>query len=122
MNIEHVRLSEKAKQQLITLKRRTGVENWNILCRWAFCLSLSEDSIPPHEDIVTDSSIEMSWKTFGGEYAEVYLSILKSRIINDYGVNSLEELNYHFKIHLHRGISYLSSRINSIQDLFKLAI
>ncbi|WP_435947067.1 DndE family protein [Dryocola sp. BD586] len=34
MSIDNVRLSEKAKQQLITLKRRTGIENWNVLCRW----------------------------------------------------------------------------------------
>ncbi|WP_077953634.1 DndE family protein [Salmonella enterica] len=51
MSIEHVRLSEKAKQQLITLKRRTGIDNWNVLCRWAFCLSLAEKAVPPHEDI-----------------------------------------------------------------------
>ncbi|EAX0453961.1 DUF1832 domain-containing protein, partial [Salmonella enterica] len=57
MSIEHVRLSEKAKQQLITLKRRTGIDNWNVLCRWAFCLSLAEKAVPPHEDIITDSSI-----------------------------------------------------------------
>jgi DNA sulfur modification protein DndE len=32
--IENVRISEKAKNQLITLKRRTGIQNWNTLCRW----------------------------------------------------------------------------------------
>jgi hypothetical protein len=26
--------------QLIRLKTRTGITQWNILCRWAFCLSL----------------------------------------------------------------------------------
>ena len=61
--IETVKVSEKAKVQLITLKRKTGIQNWNVLCRWALCLSLAEKSIPPDENIVTDSSIEMTWPT-----------------------------------------------------------
>lgn len=122
MTLEHVRVSEKAKQQLITLKRRTGVENWNVLCRWAFCISLSEKSLPPHEDIVTDSSIEMSWKTFGGENSEVYLALLKLRIKKDYNIEDMNNINYYFKLHLHRGISYLSNRVNNLKDLLELAI
>lgn len=120
MNIEHVRLSEKAKQQLITLKRRTGIENWNILCRWALCFSLSEPSIPPHEEIVTDSSIEMTWKTFGGEYSEVYLSLLKMRSYNDYGNHDEKQLIYCLKLHLHRGISYLLNKTSSLENLVQL--
>lgn len=120
MSIEHVRLSEKAKQQLITLKRRTGLENWNVLCRWAFCLSLAEPSIPPHEDIVTDSSVDMSWKTFAGEYSEVYLSLIKKRAFNDYGATFEDLLPYYFRLHLHRGISYLLSKTNTIDDLIYL--
>lgn len=44
--IETVRVSEKAKVQLITLKRRTGIQNWNVLCRWALCSSLAESLNP----------------------------------------------------------------------------
>ena len=120
MNIENIRLSEKAKQQLVTLKRRTGIENWNVLCRWAFCLSLSEVAIPPHEDITTDSTVEMTWKTFGGEYSEIYLALLKQRIKNDYGKIEEDKLYYHFKLHLHRGISYLTNKINKIEDIIRL--
>ena len=58
--IETVRISEKGKIQLITLKRRTGIQNWNVLCRWAFCLSLKEQKEPAAEDIPADSSIEMT--------------------------------------------------------------
>lgn len=118
MSIEHVRLSEKAKQQLITLKRRTGIDNWNILCRWALCLSLSEKSLPPHEDIVTDSSIEMTWKTFGGEHSEIYLSLIRKRTFDDYGNDA--DINYYFKLHLHRGISYLLNKVNCIDDFIIL--
>ncbi|MBC6474598.1 MAG: DndE family protein, partial [Hormoscilla sp. GM102CHS1] len=39
-------LSQTAKNQLTQLKRNTKIDQWNILCRWAFCRSLAEPSIP----------------------------------------------------------------------------
>ena len=42
MSLKQIRLSSQAKEQLIRLKTRTGIQQWNILCRWAFCLSLAE--------------------------------------------------------------------------------
>ena len=77
--IETVRISEKGKHQLMSLKRRTGIGNWNTLCRWAFCLSLSEKSEPPQENIQDSNSIEMTWKTFAGAQEDVYLALLISR-------------------------------------------
>ena len=80
--IDIVRVSEKGKIQLITLKRRTGIQNWNSLCRWALCVSLKEDSEPPNEEIPSDSSIEMTWKTFTGGDEEIYLALVKFRAHN----------------------------------------
>ena len=47
MPIEHIRLSRAARDQLVTLKRRTKIMHWNVLCRWAFCRPLAEDTPPP---------------------------------------------------------------------------
>ena len=47
MAIDHIRFSQQAKDQLIKFKRVTGIEHWNILCRWALCVSLAEDSVRP---------------------------------------------------------------------------
>ena len=113
--IEIVRISEKGKQQLITLKRRTGIENWNTLCRWALCFSLSESSTPPDEDIQADSNIEMAWKTFAGADSELFEVLIKERLIKD-GLEDSDP-NHWFKIHLHRGISYLNQKVSSISDL-----
>src|SRR5919106_1093670 len=77
--IEHIRLSQQARDQLVRLKRRTGIQNWNILCRWAFCISLSEPSVPPAARIPADSSVEMTWKVFGGDCSDLYLALLKQR-------------------------------------------
>jgi len=124
MSIENIRLSEKEKNQLIALKRKTGIDNWNILCRWAFCLSLAETSRPPTEELSSDSSVEMTWKTFGGLHSDVYLALLRQRARDD-GIDSsnLDELKY-FRLHLHRGISYLHQKLtrNSAESLLTLAI
>ncbi|MBL0662630.1 DNA sulfur modification protein DndE [Aeromonas caviae] len=114
--IDNIRLSEKAKQQLIIIKRKTGIENWNVLCRWALCLSLAEESIPPFEDIQTDSSVEMSWKIFAGEQSEILQSILLQRY---HSYDSIINLPFgiFFKLHIHRGISYLSSKAISIDSI-----
>jgi DNA sulfur modification protein DndE len=116
MEIENIRLSEKAKHQLIALKRKTGLETWNVLCRWAFCMSLAEAEKPPAETIPTDSSVEMTWRTFGGANADLYKAILRYRAHKD-GIKE-EDLPMYFRLHLHRGISYLSQMpISKIDDL-----
>lgn len=121
--IETVRVSEKAKIQLITLKRRTGIQNWNILCRWALCSSLAEKSEPPNEDIPSDSSIEMTWKTFTGGEEEIYLALIKLRANQAKRSLDKESINRYFRLHLHRGISYLVSntKMNKIEDLIRIA-
>ena len=100
--IETVKLSEKAKYQLITLKRRTGIQNWNVLCRWAFCLSLAEKSAPPQEDVVTDSSVEMTWKTFTGNQEALYIGLLLLRAKKDGIEFDDQKISNYFKLHLHR--------------------
>jgi len=116
--IESIRISEKGKQQLTHLKRKTGIDQWNTLCRWAFCLSLAEQSIPPKEEIITDSNIEMTWKTFSGQHEAIYDALLRQRIIND--KLPIEETPLWFRIHLHRGISYLNNSCGKISYFTKL--
>ncbi len=106
--IETVRVSEKAKLQLMTIKKRTKIKNWNIVCRWAFLLSLKDKSVPAPEDIPSDSNVEMTWRTFTGTYDKLYLSLLIKRLNQDNIKLSRENILRYFKIHLHRGISFLS--------------
>ena len=63
MVIKHFRLSLPEKERLIRMKSRTGIQNWNILCRWAFCWSLAEPSSPGGIDPKSDSNVEMDWTT-----------------------------------------------------------
>lgn len=109
MPLEHIRLSEQARDQLIKLKRFTGIQHWNVLCRWAFCVSLAEPTVPSPVRIPSDSSVEMTWKVFGGAYEEIYLALLKERCQRDGLGTSDEILATQFRLHLHRGIAYLAA-------------
>ena len=106
--IETIRISEKGKQQLTRLKRKTGIDQWNTLCRWALCTSLAETSIPPKEEIPADSNIEMTWKTFAGQYEGIYEALIKQRLIDDQ--LPLDDAPLWFRVHLHRGISYMAKK------------
>jgi DNA sulfur modification protein DndE len=122
MSIKQIRLSSRAKDQLIRLKTKTGIQQWNVLCRWAFCLSLRQPNPPSPVEIPADSNVEMSWQVFGGEAQELYLALLKERCQRD-GLGVAEDvLVSQFRLHLHRGISYLASpqTIRSVGDLIRL--
>lgn len=121
MFIEHIRLSQQAKEQLVRLKRSTGIQNWNVLCRWAFCLSLAEPSAPSPAKLPADSNVEMSWKVFGGAHHELYFALLKERCHRDGLDNNEEVLATYFRLHLHRGIGYLAAdrQIKNIAGLLR---
>lgn len=124
MSLETVRLSQRARDQLLRVKRDTGIKNWNVLCRWALCLSLAESSVPAPAKIVTDSSVEMKWETFGGEHATVFRALLVQRCLDDGFSTDEETLAEQLKLHLHRGIGYLfgDQRFKSIQGLLSPAL
>lgn len=103
-HIDIIRLSEKQKQQFITLKRKTGIENWNVLCRWALCESLADPTLPPKEDIPSDSNVEMTWRTFSGEQHEIYNAICVMAFKKQNIENSFSSF---LKSHISRGLSYL---------------
>ena len=122
MSIKQVRVSTQAKEQLIRLKIRTGIAHWNVLCRWAFCLSLRQPSPPAALDVAADSNVEMSWPVFGGDAHEIDLALLKERCERDGLGSSDEVLARQFRLHLHRGIGYLAApqAVRSIADLIGL--
>lgn len=123
MSLDTVRVSQQAKEQLVRLKTRTGIQNWNVLCRWALCKSLSEVDPPAIVPITTDSNIEMTWRTFGGEFADLYLALIEHRCYLDGLGTSQETVAEQFKLHLHRGIGYLfgDKSLTNIGELVSLA-
>jgi DNA sulfur modification protein DndE len=109
MAIETVRIDEQGREQLIRLKRHTGVETWNVLARWALCASLAEPTRPPHRLFKGEAAVEIAWRVFGGQHHELYLALIKQRCLQD-GLG-VEEATLHeqFRLHLHRGLGYLAA-------------
>jgi DNA sulfur modification protein DndE len=124
MAIEHIRLAQTARDQLVTLKRRTGIAHWNVLCRWALCRSLAEPAPPPAVKLVLDSSVEMTWRVFAGDQGDVLWALTRFRCHID-GLDLDEEtLANQFRLHLHRGIGYLvgDPRVTNVTGLASVAL
>jgi DNA sulfur modification protein DndE len=122
--INNIKLSQAAKDQLVKLKRSTKIEQWNILCRWAFFRSLAEVAPPSLVPIPADSNLEMTWQVFGGELADIATIALKQRCHQDGLELTPAVLAAQFRLHLHRGIGYLAGdpSLRKIEDLVGLVL
>ncbi len=121
--IETVRISPAARDQLITLKRRTGLKYWNEVCRWALCRSLREPTVPADVPIAVEGGLEIDWRTFGGKMADVYVDLVRLRCRRDGFPDEPDVVNRQFRLHLHRGIGYLFGDVGltDIRGLVSLA-
>jgi len=117
-----IRLSQQAKDQLTRLKVVTGIDQWNILCRCAFILSVSEKSHPTSQPIPADSNVEMSWGVFAGISGESLWALLEysSKGNRSQGDADLVHL---LRLHIHRGIGHLASvQIKHVRKLTQLLL
>lgn len=106
--VERVKVSKRAKDILIKVKRNTGLQHWNEICRIALCRSLLNKNPPPVRNKMRDSNIEMDWKTFAGNYEQELVVLLKKRAMDDNLDCDDGYLAEYFKNHLERGIMFLN--------------
>src|SRR3954471_6962727 len=100
VSIETVRINAQGREQLIRLKRYTGIEHWNELCRWALCVSLAEVTRPPATKTGGEGGIEMTWRTFAGAQSDLYLALLKQRCSDDALGTAPETLSEQLRLHI----------------------
>ena len=105
--IDRLRLTAAAKNQLITLKRKTGIEHYNGLCRHALCLSLANPSKTPEENYQFNGGIDIDWKIFTGNNEALYLNLLVVRLKQEQKSITPDALKQLLTQHVHRGLSYL---------------
>lgn len=108
--IERVKLTAAAKQQLITLKRKTGIEHYNTICRHALLVSLSNPAPAPAENFQFANGLEIDWDVFTGGCSNVYLNLLIVRTAQDGCPCTATQVRQTLSSHIHRGLSYLASR------------
>lgn len=107
--VETVRISRQGRDQLIKLKRLTGIEHYNILCRWAFCVSLREET-PPHDTpFGGEGGVDINWKIFAGEHSDTYSALVYLRVRKDQLSLDADGLTQCLRLHVHRGLGYLAS-------------
>ena len=110
MIVKQIRLSVQDKEKLSRLKGRTGIQNWNVLCRWA---------------LWAVSAAAAAWVLAdGGENYKLYEALIRARCIRDGLGTDDTTLAKYFNLHLSRGIAYLSGTnyIRSLEDLLGLAL
>jgi DNA sulfur modification protein DndE len=104
--VETVRISNRGREILIKIKRNTGIDRWNEICRVALCHSLANQSRPPKAQKNWDSGIEIEWKTFAGELSDLLSSAVLFRAkVDGIDVGKKECVSDYFRAHLERGIS-----------------
>jgi DNA sulfur modification protein DndE len=101
------RLSEICAEWAVQIKRKTGLKHWNEICRLAFSASLAMPACPQRHKGGAESSIEMTWKTFGGIHAEVYAALLRFAAMSDWKDEPLQVV---FQAHVARGLQHMASQ------------
>lgn len=122
--VDRIKLSQSAKDQLLKLKRITKIDQWNILCRWAFCRSLADSSLPSPVLVPSDNNLEITWQAFGGDISDQLIIALKQWCYEHELPIDKESLAHQLRHHIHRGIGYLASDpdIRSIKDFTEIAL
>jgi DNA sulfur modification protein DndE len=108
--MERIKLNAAARNQLTTLKRRTGMEHNNAICRHALCLSLANASVAPDETFSFNGGIEIDWRTFTGGEDALYYNLLAVRLLSEGRRVTEDAIRQALTVHVHRGLSYLVSR------------
>ena len=104
--VETVRITAAQRDAINQIKRATGLEHNNHVCRLALLISLA-DPTPPPATLPAKTAQEIDWKTFAGEHAAILASLVpKSTSQSGKATQVVSD-------HLDRGIRLI---LNSIQN------
>jgi len=112
--VDTVRIALRGREQLTKLRRATGIEHWNVMCRWALCASLREASSPPPVKGELEGGVEMTWKVFAGEQSDLYSALMILRRTEELRRGNRWDEAEHFRRHLHRGLSFLDAKLENV--------
>lgn len=121
---EAIHLNAEAKEQLTTIKRRTGLKHNNVLCRWALARSLAEPTLPNAANHAGDTALDIEWRIFAGAAGDLYWAMLVQHTA-DLGMECSDTvLVSNLRLHLHRGLGYLHGETlgQSLETLLQLGL
>ena len=99
------------------LKNKTGL-SINILARYAFCLSLKDQSIP-NPDEFDENGMEILPSVLFGEHENIYMALMIDRLKKD-NLDPKLYLHKMTRTHLNRGAAILFPRIHELTDFIDI--
>ena len=117
INIDQLRTSASLKNLLTRIKGITSIQNWNVLCRWGFCLSIKQSTVPRKVDEKLDG-VEIDYDVLVGKNKTIYTQLLINNLRrNNIEINK-ENLAKYLNAHVNRGINIIYNyKMKSISDL-----
>lgn len=103
-----LRLGKQSRDHLIKIKRITGIEHWNIVCRWALLVSLREPTQPVVPPDNSEGGVEIHWRVFAGDLSDSLIALVRMRLNKDGEANDMAGAAI-LRAHVTRGLGYLAS-------------
>ena len=119
-NIDILRTSMNVKNSLTRIKSITGIPNWNILCRWAFCLSIKQENLPREIEETLDG-VEIDYEVFAGKNKDIYTQLLINNLLKYKIEINKRNLSKYLYAHINRGVNIMySNKLKDISGLMAL--
>ena len=117
IKLDTVRTTLGVKNTLNRLKQLTGIETWNVLCRWAFCLSIKQENLPREIEETLDG-VEIDYEVFAGKNKDIYTQLLVNNLLRFKVEVNKRNLSKYLYAHINRGVNILyTNKMKSISDL-----
>ena len=114
INIDVLRTSMNVKNSLSRIKTLTGIPNWNIICRWAFCLSIKQTSLPREVEEKLDG-VEIDYDTLFNKNKSIYTQLLINNLITHNIEIDKKSLTKYLYAHVNRGVNIIYT--NKLKDI-----
>jgi DNA sulfur modification protein DndE len=118
--IDSIKTSSNVKIALTRIKSITRIPTWNVICRWAFCLSLKQTSLPREVDEKLDG-VEIDYDILVGKNKTIYTQLLINNLIKHKVELNKRNLIKYLNAHINRGVNIIYNyKLKDISGLVKL--
>ena len=120
INIDQLRTSTSLKNLLTRIKGITSIQNWNVLCRWGFCFSIKQSTLPRMVDEKLDG-VEIDYDVLVGKNKIIYTQLLINNLRKNNIETNKENLTKYLYAHVNRGINIIYNfKLKGISGLLSL--
>lgn len=120
IKLDTIRTTLGVKYTLNRLKQLTGIETWNVLCRWAFCLSIKQENLPREIEENLDG-LEIDYEVFVGKNKDIYTQLLINNLLKYKIEINKRNLGKYLYAHVNRGVNIMySNKLKDISGLIAL--